>query len=83
MKISQAVAVGFLLMGFIGYIVKLIHIPINNIIMYVQGRTGGLDGGMSRLHLHLWCMDDRVSLCVDVVSIALSSSTTLHTRPPC
>ena len=32
-KISQAVAVGFLLMGFIGYFVKLIHLPINNIIV--------------------------------------------------
>jgi len=26
---------GFLLMGFIGYFIKLIHIPINNIIVYV------------------------------------------------
>jgi len=26
-------AVGFLIMGFIGYFVKLIHIPINNIIV--------------------------------------------------
>lgn len=25
---------GFLLMGFIGYFIKLIHIPINNIIVY-------------------------------------------------
>jgi protein transport protein SEC61 subunit gamma-like protein len=32
-KISQAVAMGFLLMGFIGFFVKLIHIPINNIIV--------------------------------------------------
>lgn len=27
---------GFFLMGFIGFFVKLIHIPINNIIVYVQ-----------------------------------------------
>ena len=33
LKISQAVAIGFLLMGFIGYFVKLIHLPINNIIV--------------------------------------------------
>lgn len=34
-KISQAVAMGFLVMGFIGFFVKLIHIPINNILVYV------------------------------------------------
>jgi protein transport protein SEC61 subunit gamma-like protein len=34
-KISQAVATGFLIMGFIGFFVKLVHIPINNIIVYV------------------------------------------------
>ncbi|RHZ67019.1 hypothetical protein Glove_303g153 [Diversispora epigaea] len=32
-KISQAVAMGFLVMGFIGFFVKLIHIPINNILV--------------------------------------------------
>jgi protein transport protein SEC61 subunit gamma-like protein len=32
-KIAQAVGMGFLLMGFIGYFIKLIHIPINNIIV--------------------------------------------------
>src|SRR5439155_22377094 len=35
-KISQAVAMGFLVMGFIGFFVKLIHIPINNILVYVS-----------------------------------------------
>ena len=34
LKVSQAVAVGFLIMGFIGFFVKLVHIPINNIIVY-------------------------------------------------
>lgn len=34
LKIAQAVALGFLVMGAIGYFVKLIHIPINNIIVY-------------------------------------------------
>ncbi|KAK3216950.1 hypothetical protein GRF29_1g1467722 [Pseudopithomyces chartarum] len=32
-KISQAVGVGFLIMGVIGYVVKLIHIPVNNILV--------------------------------------------------
>ena len=34
-KIAFATAIGFALMGFIGFFVKLIHIPINNIIVYV------------------------------------------------
>ncbi|KAJ3750738.1 SecE/Sec61-gamma subunits of protein translocation complex [Lentinula detonsa] len=34
-QICKAVAVGFAVMGFIGYFVKLIHIPINNILVYV------------------------------------------------
>ncbi|CAJ0766501.1 13799_t:CDS:2 [Entrophospora sp. SA101] len=34
-KISQAVAMGFFVMGFIGFFVKLVHIPINNILVYV------------------------------------------------
>ncbi|KYK55439.1 protein translocation complex subunit SSS1 [Drechmeria coniospora] len=32
-KISQAIAIGFLIMGTVGYVVKLIHIPINNILV--------------------------------------------------
>lgn len=32
-KISQAVGVGFIVMGAIGYIIKLIHIPLNNILV--------------------------------------------------
>ncbi|KAJ1501275.1 Sec61p translocation complex subunit [Coelomomyces lativittatus] len=32
-QIFQVVGVGFLIMGFIGFAVKLIHIPINNIIV--------------------------------------------------
>ncbi|KAJ3888995.1 SecE/Sec61-gamma subunits of protein translocation complex [Lentinula edodes] len=35
-QICKAVAVGFAVMGFIGYFVKLIHIPINNILVYVS-----------------------------------------------
>lgn len=33
LKVLQAVSIGFALMGFIGYFVKLVHIPINNIIV--------------------------------------------------
>ncbi|KAI8060728.1 protein translocase SEC61 complex gamma subunit [Gongronella butleri] len=33
MKITQAVAMGFAALGALGYIVKLIHIPINNILV--------------------------------------------------
>ncbi|KDQ20286.1 hypothetical protein BOTBODRAFT_27702 [Botryobasidium botryosum FD-172 SS1] len=32
-QICKAVAIGFAVMGFIGYFVKLIHIPINNILV--------------------------------------------------
>lgn len=32
-KISQAVGVGFLVMGAVGYFVKLVHIPLNNILV--------------------------------------------------
>ena len=32
-KIAMATAIGFAIMGFIGFFMKLIHIPINNIIM--------------------------------------------------
>jgi len=33
LKISQAVGIGFVVMGAIGYVVKLIHIPVNNILV--------------------------------------------------
>ena len=32
-KILQASSMGFLVMGFIGYLIKLVFIPINNIIL--------------------------------------------------
>ena len=32
-KILQACAMGFVVIGFIGYIIKLVFIPINNIIL--------------------------------------------------
>ena len=31
--IARATGVGFLIMGFIGFFVKLVHIPINNILV--------------------------------------------------
>ena len=33
MQIAKATGVGFLIMGFIGFFVKLVHIPINNILV--------------------------------------------------
>jgi len=32
-KIAMATAVGFAVMGLVGYFVKLVHIPINNILV--------------------------------------------------
>jgi len=32
-KVAFATSVGFLMMGFIGFFVKLVHIPINQIII--------------------------------------------------
>ena len=32
-NIARAVGLGFTMMGFIGFFVKLIHIPINNILV--------------------------------------------------
>ncbi|CAN8073050.1 unnamed protein product [Agarophyton chilense] len=33
LKISQATLIGFAVMGFIGFFVRLIHIPINSILL--------------------------------------------------
>jgi len=33
LKISTATAIGFAVMGVIGFVVRLIHIPINNILL--------------------------------------------------
>ncbi|CAH6999520.1 Sec61g [Phodopus roborovskii] len=49
-KIAMATAIGFAIMGFIGFFVKLIHIPINNIIVWiclVLPKILQLWGGMS------------------------------------
>lgn len=32
-SIAKAVGIGFSIMGFIGFFVKLVHIPINNILV--------------------------------------------------
>jgi len=31
--VARATSAGFLIMGFIGFFVKLVHIPINNILL--------------------------------------------------
>ncbi|KIW07783.1 protein translocase SEC61 complex gamma subunit, archaeal and eukaryotic [Verruconis gallopava] len=33
LKISQAVGIGFVVMGAIGFVIKLIHIPVNNVLV--------------------------------------------------
>ena len=40
LEISRAVAIGFLVMGFIGFAVKLVHIPINNILVFLSPDLG-------------------------------------------
>jgi protein transport protein SEC61 subunit gamma-like protein len=32
-RIARATGVGFLIMGFVGFFVKIVHIPINNILV--------------------------------------------------
>lgn len=39
-KITQAISAGFVVMGVIGYTIKLVHIPINNIIVYAAAPSG-------------------------------------------
>lgn len=39
-KVTQAISVGFVIMGVIGYTIKLVHIPINNIIVYAARPVG-------------------------------------------
>lgn len=39
-KVTQAISVGFVIMGVIGYTIKLVHIPINNIIVYAARPFG-------------------------------------------
>lgn len=50
-QIARAVGMGFVVMGFIGFFVKLIHIPINNIIVVsgpiiILGNCLRLDGSI-------------------------------------
>ncbi len=33
LMVAKATGIGFLVMGFIGFFVKLIHIPVSNILM--------------------------------------------------
>lgn len=32
-RVARATGLGFLIMGFVGFFVKIVHIPINNILM--------------------------------------------------
>uniref|UniRef100_A0A6N2M9Y5 Protein transport protein Sec61 subunit gamma n=2 Tax=rosids TaxID=71275 RepID=A0A6N2M9Y5_SALVM len=41
-KVAFRTAIGFVVMGFVGFFVKLIFIPINNIIV----GSGGMDPGL-------------------------------------
>ncbi|RXH91442.1 hypothetical protein DVH24_020465 [Malus domestica] len=47
-KVALRTAIGFVVMGFVGFFVKLIFIPINNIIIDVYPSTlFGMDGTSS------------------------------------
>ena len=37
-RVARATGIGFLIMGFIGFFVKIIHIPINNILVGARDR---------------------------------------------
>ena len=54
-RIAMATAIGFAIMGFIGFFVKLIHIPINNIIVYVPPSLSPLVSCSSTLALCCLC----------------------------
>jgi|LauGreStaDraftv2_3_1035109.scaffolds.fasta_scaffold60140_2 protein transport protein SEC61 subunit gamma-like protein len=42
-KIAYATGIGFLVMGFVGFIIKLIHIPINHILVGGVGGSGSTE----------------------------------------
>ncbi|OWK02513.1 hypothetical protein Celaphus_00010188 [Cervus elaphus hippelaphus] len=48
-KIAMATAIGFAIMGFIGFFVKLIHIPINNIIVLIKHSRVAIPRGSVQL----------------------------------
>uniref|UniRef100_A0A8V0XST0 Protein transport protein Sec61 subunit gamma n=1 Tax=Gallus gallus TaxID=9031 RepID=A0A8V0XST0_CHICK len=52
-KIAMATAIGFAIMGFIGFFVKLIHIPINNIIVSKLTHFPPWNGAPPLYHLGL------------------------------
>ena len=73
MKILQACAMGFVVIGFIGYIIKLVFIPINNIILgawlEVVTREMACSSPTSLLSLHkimlsYWCVSYNPVFCV-------------------
>jgi protein transport protein SEC61 subunit gamma-like protein len=56
-KIAQAVTIGFFVMGFIGFFVKLIHIPINNIIVHVYWWGGDACVGVALRNKRVFIVD--------------------------
>ena len=55
-RIFQVVGTGFLIMGFIGFVVKLVHIPINNIIVCVNLREGDPWAPLPEFNVFLPCV---------------------------
>ncbi|KAJ8488517.1 hypothetical protein ONZ51_g3528 [Trametes cubensis] len=53
-QISKAVAIGFAVMGFIGYFVKLIHIPINNILVSAEAAHNRQYRSIRTSSVYIW-----------------------------
>ncbi|EPY77594.1 hypothetical protein CB1_001232017 [Camelus ferus] len=62
-KIAMATAIGFAIMGFIGFFVKLIHIPINNIIVsrsfVITALLNSFIGLIAIVCLWVWLLENR------------------------
>ena len=80
--IAKATGVGFLIMGFIGFFVKLIHIPINNILVGSWGkgstvRCGKRGSPQSRAKLRGNFGEEhwtgRINVAVDVIKLLANS----------
>ena len=69
MKILQACAMGFVVIGFIGYIIKLVFIPINNIILGAWFQSDKVkEKWQAHLSVHKLCS------VIDVVSSVYSQA---------
>lgn len=60
MQTCRAVGLGFVVMGFIGYFVKLIHIPINHVVSC--GKAGKTADGRRSVMTLLWRKPAALSL---------------------